>query len=67
MASGHRYNGQAFYLCLSCGEGFEVEYPGISDPEAFGLTIQRAADGCQHCHSLDTRLMTLIAKAVQAS
>lgn len=67
MASGDRYNGHAFYQGLSCGESYEVEYPGICDPEALGLTIQRAADGCRHCHSLNTRLVTFSGKRVQAS
>jgi hypothetical protein len=67
MASGDRYNGLAFYQCLGCGEGFEVEYLGISDPETFGLTIQRAADGCRHGRSLNTRLVTIVGEHVQAS
>ena len=61
------YNARAFYTCLECDAGWDVEYSKVSDPQSFGATIQRYADGCPRCRSLNTRLMTLIANPVQPS
>jgi hypothetical protein len=66
MAADDLYDGRAFYVCLSCDCGIEVQYPGIVDPKAFALTIQRYANGCPRCHSLNTRLQGFIAQPVTA-
>ena len=53
---------RALYTCAACGAGFVVEYFGVhdaNDAKALSSKVQRYADGCPNCGSLDTKLDVL--------